>query len=61
MVAVDGSCCPVTAVLDGQGHCCEGTVDVCGICQGNAWTVDVQVGSVAVQFSMCDRLLYLEV
>ena len=45
MVAMDGRCCAAGAVLDGQGHCCKGTVDVCGVCQGTAWTVDVQVKS----------------
>jgi hypothetical protein len=44
---ITGECCPGGSVLDGTGACCvSGQLDVCGVCDGTSWTVDVQVRSV---------------
>lgn len=41
---VTGECCPPGSVLDAAGACCSsGQVDVCGVCGGASWTVDVRV------------------
>jgi hypothetical protein len=41
---VTGQCCPSGSVLDAAGACCaSGQVDVCGVCGGASWTVDVRV------------------
>jgi hypothetical protein len=41
---ITGDCCPAGSVLDSAGSCCAGgQVDVCGVCGGTSWTVDVPV------------------
>lgn len=41
---ITGDCCPAGSVLDSAGSCCAGgQVDVCGVCGGTSWTVDVRV------------------
>jgi hypothetical protein len=41
---VSGGCCSPGSVLDASGACCgSGQVDVCGVCGGSSWTVDVRV------------------
>jgi hypothetical protein len=43
---VTGQCCPSGSVLDAAGACCaSGKVDVCGVCGGASWTVDVRVSA----------------
>lgn len=36
----NGLCCDDGDVLDGEGRCCSGEVDVCGVCDGSGVAVD---------------------
>lgn len=38
-----GACCPDGSVLDNLGQCCSTGVDVCGVCDGSSWSVDIMV------------------
>jgi hypothetical protein len=50
---VSGDCCSPGSVLGASGACCgAGQVDVCGVCGGSSWTVDVRV-SAAHAYTCC--------
>ncbi|GMH43548.1 hypothetical protein BSKO_11470 [Bryopsis sp. KO-2023] len=40
VVGMDGRCCDDGQVLDGDGYCCAGALDACGVCGGAAIQVD---------------------
>ncbi|GMH43502.1 hypothetical protein BSKO_11424 [Bryopsis sp. KO-2023] len=40
VVGKDGRCCDGGQVLDGDGYCCAGALDACGVCGGAAIQVD---------------------